>query len=215
MSTAKSIKCTPANPAGTFNNKNAVKFTVNSNAAASKPVAAAAAAVAAPLSSSSSASASGSNTVVAPASAESASSVSAPASAKKANPAREAGQAITAAASKLLAIPNENKDDLEAARVEFNTLIDTFNREMKKISDKFVELNDVNAGNAADIKAGVTVADEFVGTAKGIIDGANLMGGGRRKTRGKRSKKHGKRGKTHKRHGKPSKTHKKRHHKKH
>jgi hypothetical protein len=35
--------------------------------------------------------------------------------------------------------------------------------------------------------------------------------GGRRKTRGKHSKKHGKRSKTHKKHGKRSKTHRKRH----
>jgi len=78
---------------------------------------------------------------------------------------------------------------------------------MKKISDRFVELKDVNAGSPTDIKAGVTVADEFVRNAKGIIDGANLLGGRRRKTRGKRSMKHGKRHS--KRHSKRSKTHKK------
>ena len=47
----------------------------------------------------------------------------------------------------------------------------------------------------------------------------NVTTGGRRKSRGKHSKKHGKRRKTHKKHrktcGKRSKTHKKRHHKKH
>ena len=134
-------------------------------------------------------------------------------SAKKKNPARDAGQAITAAAAKLLAISDTDEPALEAARVEFNKLINTFNTEMKKISGKFVELKEVNAGIPTDIKAGVTVADEFVRNAAGIIEGANLLGGGRRKTRGKRSKKHGKtrgkRSKTHKKHGKHSKTHKK------
>ena len=178
------VRCRPLNNTG--KEGASVNFTVNSNAAAaSKPAANA------------SASAAAAAAAAAPVVASSSSSSSSPIGDAKA-----IGQAIVVAATELDKISNDKMDELNAAKVEFNKLINRFNAAAEKAGIKAVPLNPVGDGDATEIKTAVQDTVRLVNESSAIA-------GGRRKTRGKRSMKHGKRSKTHKKHGKRhSKTHK-------